>query len=62
MNESMKFEDLLKQLNEVVSKLEKGDLSLDESIEEYKKGLTLANTCKKMLEEAKAQVEKKMEE
>jgi exodeoxyribonuclease VII small subunit len=62
MNKSLKFEDLLAQLEEIVKELESGELSLDESIEKYKEGISLSNNCKKMLEEAKAEVLKKMEE
>ena len=62
MNKSLKFEDLLNSLEEIVKELESGDLSLDESIEKYKKGIELSNQCKKMLEEAKSEVIKKMEE
>ena len=62
MNKSLKFEDLLNSLEEIVKELESGDLSLDESIEKYKKGIELSNQCKKMLEEAKSEVIKKMDE
>lgn len=50
----MKFEQLLKQLEEIVKELESGNLSLDESITKYQKGIELSNECKKMLEEAKS--------
>ncbi len=62
MNKSLKFEDLLNNLEEIVKELESGDLSLDESIEKYKKGIELSNACKKMLEDAKAEIVKKMED
>ena len=61
MNKSIKFEDLMKELDEVVSALESGELSLEESIEKYKKGIELSNKCRQLLEEAKEQVVKKME-
>jgi len=47
------FEKYLNELKEIVEQLESGNLSLDESITKYKKGIELSNTCKKMLEEAK---------
>ena len=62
MNKSIKFEELLEELDSVVKALESGELSLDESIEKYKKGIELSNECKKMLEDAKQEVIKKMEE
>lgn len=48
-----KFEDYLKELGEIVEMLEKGNLTLDESIEKYKRGLELSSLCKKMLDDAK---------
>ena len=52
MNKSIKFEDLMNELDEVVKALESNDLSLEESIEQYKRGIELSNQCKKLLEEA----------
>ena len=57
-----KFEDLLKELNEIVAELEKGELSLDESIEKYKRVIELSSKCKKQLEDAKEIIVKKVEE
>lgn len=56
-----KFEDLLKELSEIVEKLESGKLSLDESIKYYKRGLELSELCKKKLEEAKSLIVEKIE-
>ena len=51
--ENKTFEELLKELQEVVNSLESRKLSLEESVEAYKKGMTLSLECKKRLEEAK---------
>ena len=51
--ENKTFEELLKELQEVVNSLESGKLSLEESVEAYKKGMALSLECKKRLEEAK---------
>ena len=48
-----KFEDYLNELQEIVKQLESGNLSLEESIEKYKRGLEIADICKKKHEEAK---------
>ena len=48
-----KFEDYLNELQQIVKDLESGELSLEESIEKYKRGLELSEICKKKLEEAK---------
>lgn len=62
MNEDIKFEELLKQLDDVVKSLESGDLSLDESIKQYQKGIELSNKCRQKLEMAKEVVVKKMDD
>ena len=62
MNKSIKFEDLLSELDRIVAELESGELDLQQSIEKYKKGIELSSQCKKMLEDAQAEVIKKMEE
>ena len=56
-----KFEDYLKELNEIIKELESGTLSLEESIVKYKRGLELSEYCKKKLEEAKDLVVNKVE-
>ncbi|MDO4814765.1 MAG: exodeoxyribonuclease VII small subunit [Gemella sp.] len=50
------FESQLHALEEVVAKLENNELSLDEALEEYKKGISLIKDCNKILESAKEQV------
>ena len=51
--EDKSFEELLKELQDVVTKLESGKLSLEESVEMYKRGMSLSLECKKRLDEAK---------
>jgi exodeoxyribonuclease VII small subunit len=51
------FEESLKKLESIVSKLEKGDLSLEESLKLFEEGVDLSATCKKELEEAEGKVE-----
>ena len=53
----MTFEDTLGKLNKIVSELESGNLTLEESLEKFKEGVTLSGECKKKLEEAKLVVE-----
>lgn len=52
------FESTLSELETVVEKLENGDLSLEEQLNQYESGIKLANTCRAMLENAKLRVEK----
>lgn len=52
----MKFENALKELDEIVTKLESGKLTVDESIEMYSKGMTLCKECSQKLNEVKGQI------
>jgi len=52
----MKFEESLKELEEIVAKMEKGELTIDESIKEFTKGIELCKTCTKELEEAQGKI------
>lgn len=56
-----KFEDYLQELNEIIKELESGNLTLEESIKKYQRGLELSEYCKKKLEEAKELVVNKAE-
>ena len=48
----MNFENSIKRLDEIISKLESNDISLEESIELYGDGTALLVSCKKQLEQA----------
>jgi exodeoxyribonuclease VII small subunit len=50
------FEKAIKELEEVVNKLESGEASLSESLELFEKGIKLAKDCNKMLDEAEKKV------
>lgn len=58
----MSFEDKLSELETIVEKLEKGQLSLDESLELFEKGITLSRECNAILKSARQKVEKLIEE
>jgi len=53
----LKFEQALKRLEKIVEELEKGDLSLDESLKRYEEGIKLSRFCTKKLEETERKVE-----
>ncbi len=48
----MKFEKALERLEEVVEELEKGELSLDESLAKYENGIKMYRICLELLEGA----------
>ena len=54
----MSFEQALGALEEIVQKLERGDVPLDESIELYERGEKLREACQKRLDAAQARIEK----
>lgn len=58
--ENKSFEELLNELEEIVALLESNKLSLEESVEKYKRGMTLSLECKKRLDEAKSVIVTKM--
>jgi exodeoxyribonuclease VII small subunit len=51
------FEASLARLEEIVKKLEKGDLPLEQSLKLFEEGVKLARVCNKRLEEAERKVE-----
>jgi exodeoxyribonuclease VII small subunit len=53
----LSFEEALEQLEDIVSKLEDGSINLEESIEEYMRGVHLKNHCENKLKEATLKVE-----
>lgn len=57
MSDKIKFEDLLSKLESIVEKLEKGDLSLEESLSAYEEGIKLSRLCLKQLDEAERKIE-----
>ena len=55
---SMSFEDALRALEDVVRRLESGEVPLDQSIELYEKGEALRRHCQARLDAAQARIEK----
>ncbi len=51
------FEESLKQLETIIGKLEKGDLSLEESVRLFEEGIHLSNACKADIESAEGKVQ-----
>lgn len=58
----MNFEESLAELESIVEKLEKGQLSLDESLLLFEKGIKLVRECNDKLKNAQQKVEKLIEE
>jgi exodeoxyribonuclease VII small subunit len=52
------FEQAIKQLTEIVGKIEQGKIPLQDSLEQYEKGMALIKHCKGILEKAEKRIEK----
>ncbi|NOQ95148.1 MAG: exodeoxyribonuclease VII small subunit [Desulfobacterales bacterium] len=50
------FEDAMKELEDIVKRLESGDLSLEESLKIFEEGIALSRYCFRKLEEAEKRV------
>ncbi len=50
------FEQSLDELEQLVQRMEAGDLSLDESLKAYERGIALYRTCQGALEQAELRV------
>lgn len=51
------FEDALNKLEKIVSKLEDGDIPLEESLKLFEEGIRLSRFCNQKLDEAEKKVE-----
>ena len=51
------FEEQLAELETVVEKLERGDLSLEENVALFERGVNLSDACKTQLESAESRIQ-----
>lgn len=54
--QSMTFEQSIKRLDEIVSKMERGDVPLEEALGLFEEGTTLVKSCTKLLDEAELKI------
>ena len=54
------FEQSIAELEEIVEQLENGDVTLDESLGLFEKGIQLSKSCQKMLDTAEKKVSIRM--
>ena len=52
-----KFEDAMKKLESIVERMEKGDMSLNESLKMFEEGVKLTRFCSQELHKAEKKVE-----
>ena len=51
-----KFEEMIETLEKISQELEKGDLSLEESVSKFEQGMKLSKECSTMLESAEKKI------
>jgi len=56
------FEKSLQQLEKIVANMESGELGLEQSLEQFEKGIKLAKTCQDTLANAELRVEQLIEQ
>ena len=54
----LSFEDAIKQLSDIVGKIEQGQIPLQDSLAQYEKGMTLIKHCRQILAKAEKRIEK----
>ena len=62
MSKNTDFEKSLNELEKIVEKLQNGDISLDESIKLFEKGIELSKDCRQTLENARQKITSLTEE
>ena len=55
-SEEKTFEELMETLEEITNKLEKEQLSLDDSVKLFEEGMNISKECNKKLEEAEKRI------
>ena len=55
--DSLDFEKSLTELEQIVERLELGELSLDESLKQFERGIALTRSCQSSLQQAEQKVE-----
>ena len=56
MNNELTYEQAVERLEEIVVKLEKNDIPLDDALKLFEEGTKLTSFCKKKLDEAKQKI------
>jgi len=54
----LSFEEAIKELGNIVGKIEQGQIPLQNSLEQYERGMTLIKHCREILQKAEKRIEK----
>jgi exodeoxyribonuclease VII small subunit len=56
--DKLSFEEAIKELTNIVGKIEQGQIPLQDSLEQYEKGMALIKQCRTILHKAEERIEK----
>jgi len=56
--DNLSFEEAIKELTGIVGKIEQGEIPLQDSLEQYEKGMSLIKHCRGILQKAEKRIEK----
>ena len=56
--DKMTFEQAIKELTDIVGKIEQGQIPLQDSLKQYERGMALIKHCRGILEKAEKRIEK----
>jgi len=54
----LNFEEAIKELGSIVSKIEQGEIALQNSLQQYERGMALIKHCRQILAKAEKRIEK----
>jgi exodeoxyribonuclease VII small subunit len=54
----LSFEEAIKTLTDIVTKIEQGQIPLEASLEQYEKGMALIRHCRSILQDAEKRIDK----
>ena len=54
----LSFEEAIKELTNIVGKIEQGQIPLQDSLDQYEKGMALIKHCRTILQKAEERIEK----
>ena len=56
ITDQITFEQAMSQLEDALKVLSQGDIALEQAVEQYKRGLDMANLCQRMLRDAESNI------
>ena len=54
----LSFEEAIKELTDIVGKIEQGEIALQDSLQQYERGMALIKHCRTILKQAEERIEK----